>query len=77
VAKFYRGRFCTISIVFFERGSQETKEVSVPDLDFNDFESMDNVFANNLTYSMDNFSNVFNVNRDYNTYTINIFCEVI
>jgi hypothetical protein len=66
MAKFYKDRFCTFSTIFFERASQKAKEASVldwGDLEFNDFESMDNVFASNLIYSMDDFSNVFYVDR--------------
>jgi hypothetical protein len=62
MAQYYHDKFKTLSSLIFEHANMEAKAagiLSLEDLDFQDMETEENVFASNLTYSCDDFSNVY------------------
>jgi hypothetical protein len=79
MVQYCRDRFKTLSSLIFEHANMEVKVAGIPsleDLDFQDMETEENVFVNNLTYSCDDFSNVYYQDNDYNTYTYGIWMPV-
>lgn len=79
MAQYCHDRFKTLSLLIFEHANMEAKAAGIPsleDLGFQDMETEENVFASNLTYSCDNFSNIYHQDNDYNTYTYDIWMPV-
>jgi hypothetical protein len=74
----YRSRFENLSKHLFDLTVQEASTSEIPD--FGDAEFDDTKvepFARNLTFTMNDFSNTFHTDRDYNSYAYGIWAPLV
>jgi hypothetical protein len=74
MADFYEERFLKLSSCFFQQVAMEANIAQVPSfgaLEYNEVNK--SVFASNLTFTLDDFHNVFHCDKDYNSYSYAIW----
>jgi hypothetical protein len=79
MANKYRERFKRLSPILFGKTVAEAKAVGIPDLgdlDFNGMETIVDAFASNLTYTINDLSNSYHQDHDYNTWTYGLWAPV-
>ena len=76
VSTIFGKKFCNLAPNLFQQAKKEVVEARVPTLtetEFNILHVEDDAFCSNLTYTMQDFSNCFHKDRDYNSYSFGIW----
>jgi hypothetical protein len=74
MADFYEERFLKLSSCLFEQVAMEANIAQIPSfgaLEYNEVNK--SMFASNLTFTLDDFHNVFHCDKDYNSYSYGIW----
>jgi hypothetical protein len=74
MAEFYEERFLKLSSCLFEKVAMEANIAQVPSfgaLEYNEVNK--SIFVSNLTFTLDDFHNVFHCDKDYNSYSYGIW----
>jgi hypothetical protein len=74
MADFYEERFLKLSSCLFQQVAIEANIAQVPSFGALEYDEVNkSVFASNLTFTLDDFHNIFHSNKDYNSYSYGIW----
>jgi len=76
ISNIFGKRFCNLAPTLFRQTMLKVMETQVPtlaEIEFDILHSKDDAFCSNLTYTVEDFSNCFHKDRDYNSYSFGIW----